>query len=397
MSTKKQISSLRKLYSVDEELSEEFLDETDVGSYFYHNILDLSQSHHRTVRVSKGSNKKSFAFKVFLFCDSKLQQRFILKEEVSIFRKETESLLDSLGEILKAFDEFNKVSQTPLPKPKFEIGFTKAKDELFSHCYKDIVEHLNRQIRLSFRFEKNKTCVFSIKNFEHYGDQFIFTKSSTSVTVKSNISTRIDFLLLTSVTLLRAITMCSAFTTDCGQDNSTIILIGDVYCPNTKCLRKICLHKKTFQSLGRSNYQCPQCAPVCQVRIIPFEDQKYSFFLSLGQGVYIFEESPKTIQNVIGDVYCPGKNCLNREKCESFDGFVTTPRSIYGCGKCGARIVCSQSSIYVTRARNDDINRQNTLFLDSKIWTWYRTNNCYLMSLFNQTNTERKICVWTTK
>ena len=126
--------------------------------------------------------------------------------------------------------------------------------------------------------------------------------------------------MLTSVTFLRAITMCSAFTPDCGYDNSTIILIGDVYCPNTKCLDKLCLHKKTFQSLGRSDYQCPQCASVCQVRNIPFEEQTNSFFLSLGQGVYIFEESPKSIQDVIGDVYCPGEYCLNREKSKSIGG-----------------------------------------------------------------------------
>ena len=176
MSSKKQISSLCKLYSKYEEIPEEFLEETDVDSYFYHNILDISQSHHRIVWVSKGSNKKSFAFKVFHFCYSKLQQRFILKEEVSVSKKEIESLLDSLDEFLKAFDQANKVSQIPLPTPRFENGFTKAKDELFSHCYKDRVEHLNRQIRLSFRFEKNKTCVFSIKEFEKYGDQFILTE-----------------------------------------------------------------------------------------------------------------------------------------------------------------------------------------------------------------------------
>ena len=87
MSTKKQISSLCKLYLVYEERPEELLDQTDVDSYFHHNILDMSQSHHRIVRVSKGSNKKSFAFKMSPFCDSKLQQRFILKEEVSISKK----------------------------------------------------------------------------------------------------------------------------------------------------------------------------------------------------------------------------------------------------------------------------------------------------------------------
>ena len=127
--------------------------------------------------------------------------------------------------------------------------------------------------------------------------------------------------------------MCS---TNCAYDNSAINIIGNVYCPKTKCLGKLCLHKKTFQSLGRSDYQYPQCASVCQVRTIPFQDQTNSFFLSFGAGVYIFEESAKTIQDVIGDVYCPGKYCLNREKCESIGGYVTTPRSIYGCGKCRA-------------------------------------------------------------
>ena len=123
----------------------------------------------------------------------------------------------------------------------------------------------------------------------------------------------------------------------CVYDNSTNILIGDVYCPNTKCLGKLCLHKKTFQSLGGSDCQCPQCGGVCQVLNIPFEDQTNSFFLSLVQGVYIFEESPKSFQVVTGDVYCPGKYCTNREKCESLGGgYVTTPRSIDACGKCGA-------------------------------------------------------------
>ena len=173
MSTKMQISSLCKLYSVYEEIPEEFLGERDVDSYLYCNFLDISKSHHRIVRVSKASNKKSIALKMFHFCDSKLQQRFILKEEVSISKRESESPLDSLGEFLKAFDQANEVSQIPLPKPKFEIGLTKAKDELFSHCYKDIADRLNKPIRLSLRCDKNKTCVFSIKKFERYGDQFI--------------------------------------------------------------------------------------------------------------------------------------------------------------------------------------------------------------------------------
>ena len=152
------------------------MDETGVDSYYYHKILDISHYHHPIVQVSKESNKKSFAFKVFHFCDSKVRQRFILKEEVSNSKEELEPLLDCLGEFFKAFYQANKVFQTALPNSKFEFGFTKAKDELFSHCYKDLVERLNRQIRLSFRFEKNKACVFSIQNFEQHGDQFILTE-----------------------------------------------------------------------------------------------------------------------------------------------------------------------------------------------------------------------------
>ena len=75
------------------------------------------------------------------------------------------------------------------------------------------------------------------------------------------------------------------------------------------------------------------CVPGAQYS---FWRSKKFLFLSLGQGVYSFEENTKSVQDVIGDVYCPGKYCLNREKCESIGGYVTTPRSIYGCGKCGA-------------------------------------------------------------
>ena len=195
------------------------------------------------------------------------------------------------------------------------------------------MEHLNRQNWISFRFEKNKTCVFSIKKFEHYGDQIILTEVVNLGYLEIKHLYKNRFLLPTSVEFFRAITMCS---TDCAYDKSAIIIIGDVYCPKTKCLGKLYLHKKIFQSLGGSDYQCPQCASVCQVRNIQFEDQTNSFFLSFGAGVYIFEESAKTIQDVIADVYCPGKYCLNREKCESIGGYVTTPRPIYGCGKCRA-------------------------------------------------------------
>ena len=96
MSVKKQIPSLCKLCSFYEEIPEEFLDETDVHIYFYHNTFDISQSQHRIVRVSGGSNKQSFAIKLFQCCDLKTQQRYILQEEVNISKTELTCLVDNL-------------------------------------------------------------------------------------------------------------------------------------------------------------------------------------------------------------------------------------------------------------------------------------------------------------
>ena len=191
--------------------------------------------------------------------------------------------------------------------------------------------------------------------------------------------------------------MCSAFTPDCGYDNSTIILIEDVSCQNTKCSGRLCLHKKTSQSLGRSDYQCPQCGFVCQVRNIPFEDQIISFFLSLGQGAYIFEENPKSVQGVIGDVYSRGKYCLNREKCESIGVYVTTPRSISACGKCGAWLFVHKVRFMLQEHVKTTKTDKTRFLFARKSWTWYPANNYYLMSHFNQPNIERKNCVWKTK
>ena len=126
MSVKKQIPSLCKLYLFYVEIPEEFLDETDVDSYLYHIIFDTSQSRHRVVRVSRGSNKKSFAIKLFHFCDLKTQQRFILQKEVNISKRGLTCLVDSLRDFLKTFDQASKCIQMPLPKPEVEIGSTKS-------------------------------------------------------------------------------------------------------------------------------------------------------------------------------------------------------------------------------------------------------------------------------
>ena len=109
------------------------------------------------MRVSRGSNKKSFAIKLFQFCDLKTQQRYIL-EEVNISKRELTCLVGNLRDFLKTFDQASKCMQIPLPKFKVDIGSTKSKDNLFAHDYNDIIEHPNRQIRLSFQFGNNNSA-----------------------------------------------------------------------------------------------------------------------------------------------------------------------------------------------------------------------------------------------
>ena len=97
------------------------------------------------------------------------------------------------------------------------------------------------------------------------------------------------------------------------------------------CSGILYVHKKTFQSLGRSDCQCPQRTSTCQMREIPFDERTNSFFLRFGQGIYIFEETQKSIQDVIGDVHCP--ICPN-EKCV----YLSTNKnsSFNDCKKCKA-------------------------------------------------------------
>ena len=92
---------------------------------------------------------------------------------MNISKRELTCLVNNLRDFLKTFDQASKCIQIALPKPKVEIGSTKSKNNLVAHHYNDIIEHPNRQIRLSFRFGNNNSCVFSLKKFELHGNQFI--------------------------------------------------------------------------------------------------------------------------------------------------------------------------------------------------------------------------------
>ena len=101
------------------------------------------------------------------------QQRCILQKKVDISKNELSCLVDSLRVFLKNLMNRANCLQIPLSKPRNEIVSTESKDNLFVPYCNDIIEHRNRQIHLSFRFQSNNSCVSFIKNFELHGNQFI--------------------------------------------------------------------------------------------------------------------------------------------------------------------------------------------------------------------------------
>ena len=90
---------------------------------------------------------------------------------MNISNRELTCLVDNLRDFLKTFDQASRCIRIPLPMPKVEIGSTKSKGNLFAHYYNDIIEHPNRQIRLSFQFGNNNSGVFSFKKVELHGKQ----------------------------------------------------------------------------------------------------------------------------------------------------------------------------------------------------------------------------------
>ena len=128
-------------------IPEEVLDGTNVDIYSHRNIFNVSQSEHRLARVRKRSSKKSSASKLFQYFQKMTQQRCLFQEGLKSSRRYFGSLLKSLRDFLKTFDQASKCLWIAFPDPNFVIASTKSKDNLLRHCYKDIIEHLKRQFQ----------------------------------------------------------------------------------------------------------------------------------------------------------------------------------------------------------------------------------------------------------
>ena len=173
MPIRNQLPTLSKLYSIYEEIPEDLLDEADIDSSFYHGILNITKKQNRLVRLSKTSNKNSFNLKVFKFDCSTIQQKYSLREEITLTRRELGVVLDCLNDFLQQFEAARQSNYYSLPTPKAPIGYTFLKDDLFCHHIHEIREYSKRHIRLSFRLELNKDWIFSLKKFTLTDSEFI--------------------------------------------------------------------------------------------------------------------------------------------------------------------------------------------------------------------------------
>ena len=126
MPAKKQCRSVWKLFSLYREKQEECLNETDADRFLCNNVFDISQSQPPIARVSKGSNKNSFAVKLLHFCDLKTKQSYSPQEKQKLQRK-TGFFNGQFSWFPQDFCEVKKRVHIPLTKSKIEIRSTNSK------------------------------------------------------------------------------------------------------------------------------------------------------------------------------------------------------------------------------------------------------------------------------
>ena len=155
--------------------------------------------------------------------------------------------------------------------------------------------------------------------------------------------------------------MCSAFTPNYGYDNSIIILIGDVYCPNTKCSGELCT-KRLFNLSAEAIVNIRNARLCARFALFLLEIKRIPFSCHLSRGLQFWKESK--INSRWYWRYFLSRQILfqQREKWTSWRLCNNSEIHLW-LWKVWSLVVGSQSSFYVTRARKNHKDRQNTLFL----------------------------------
>ena len=157
------MSFLELHYKKKEKIPIDFLiDEIDVDSYFFHNLLDVFIVQNRVIRLSKGLFRETYSIKEFTFDSHFADQSFKLTAELHLTRKEILFILEKLKLIEKSNDNISKTFFIPYSKPK--LVKTPQQSSLFLHFFKDFQSSKSCLIRFGIRFPE--VCFEKFVNFE---------------------------------------------------------------------------------------------------------------------------------------------------------------------------------------------------------------------------------------
>ena len=96
-------------------------------------------------------------------------------------------------------------------------------------------------------------------------------------------------------------------------------------------------------------------------------------------------------------MYSPSKFCSNREKCESVDGYVTTPRSNYGSGKCRAWLFVQKVPFMLQEHVKSTRTDKTRFFFVKKKLNLVPNKQLLVFAPFQPTKYKKKNSVRTTK
>ena len=151
------------------------------------------------MRVSRGSNKKSFAIKLFEICDLKTQQRYILQEELNISKRKLTCLVDNLRDFLETFDQLASAYRFPYRSPKLRLDLQSQKTiSLLITITISLKVQIDKFIYHS-DLETTILAYFLSKRLNYRVTNIFLQKLSTLTIVKFTNSTRTDITVQTSV------------------------------------------------------------------------------------------------------------------------------------------------------------------------------------------------------
>ena len=93
--------------------------------------------------------------------------------------------------------------------------------------------------------------------------------------------------------------MCSTFTPDCGYDNSTIVLIGDVHCPKKIVEVDFACTKRLLNLLAEAIINALNARLCARCAIFRLKIKEIPFFCRLVKGFTIWKTLPSQFKMLL--------------------------------------------------------------------------------------------------